>query len=150
MGCWMTFSKMVEQAAMNKMVYHPVTPQQNPFEHQFLLDLSAMPGRPVPLSPPHHQSRRIPTRIPSIDGTPMTPATATVVDIGSGWLCGCGEDNECDFMYCGLCGTPRHPPKWSCLLCGFVKNKSGRTFCGGCGKQDKHTTSSKELLPKAA
>ena len=151
MGCWMTFSKMVEQVAMNKMVYHPpVTPQQNPFEHQFLLDLSAMPGRPVPLSPPPHQTCRVPTRIPSIDGTPMTQPTATVVDIGSDWLCGCGKGNECDFVYCRLCGKPRHPPKWSCLLCGFARNKTGRTFLWGMWDAKQANSKFERTIAKAA
>lgn len=46
------------------------------------------------------------------------------------WICLCGEDNDADFNFCGMCAAPQ---KWTCGSCGFNRNKNRSPHCGGCG-----------------
>lgn len=126
---------------------------QNPIEQRFLLDLSVMQGNPMSGSTSPRRPT-VPVRSLSAIATPVTPSTAAIVapptatvvgTANSSWVCNCGEDNEYDFVYCGLCGTSRHPPRWICSSCQFTRNKSGRSFCGGCGVRR-----TSRILPKAA
>lgn len=58
----------------------------------------------------------------------MTPVTAPAT--GMPWLCVCGQENEADFNFCGVCATPQ---RWICPCCHFQKNKCRFPHCGGCG-----------------
>jgi hypothetical protein len=48
----------------------------------------------------------------------------------SPWLCVCGQENDGDFNFCGMCATPQ---RWTCANCNFSKNKCRFPHCGGCG-----------------
>lgn len=125
----------------------PRQTQQNPIEQQFMIDLSGIPSMalPVPSSP-----QRPPIPITPVTTPRATQITAAAAPVDCGWMCACGEENESEFVYCGLCGVPRHPPRWSCTHCSFSRNKSGRTFCGVCGVQQKPAPSQGVVTPKAA
>ncbi|CAB9505652.1 expressed unknown protein [Seminavis robusta] len=45
------------------------------------------------------------------------------------WLCTCGETNEGEQNFCGMCGSSQ---RWECSDCDF-KNKCKFRFCGMCG-----------------
>jgi hypothetical protein len=46
------------------------------------------------------------------------------------WNCLCGEENDHDFNFCGMCAKPE---KWTCTSCQFARNKCRQLHCGGCG-----------------
>ncbi|CAB9515165.1 expressed unknown protein [Seminavis robusta] len=48
------------------------------------------------------------------------------------WSCMCGEVNEADANFCGMCARYK---KWTCTECYFANNKCRAIFCGGCAKQ---------------
>ena len=45
------------------------------------------------------------------------------------WACVCGEENEPDSNFCGMCATPQ---RWACPECMYGKNKCLAIYCGGC------------------
>lgn len=51
---------------------------------------------------------------------------------GMPWLCLCGQENEAEFSFCGMCAQPQ---KWTCPHCQFSKNKCRFPHCGGCGQR---------------
>lgn len=87
-------------------------------------------------------------RVPSaMDGTQRTAASSTScasaeLDFTSmqitvvyqpapkDWRCLCGEENDHDYKFCGMCAIPQY---WTCNTCQFERNKCRNVCCGGCG-----------------
>ena len=69
-------------------------------------------------------------------GSSTPPPSAAAAAGGGGgqkpWQCACGEENDADCKFCGMCARSQ---KWTCTKCYFANNKCRAIFCGGCAAQ---------------
>jgi len=67
-----------------------------------------------------------------VDQAPVTTShcsTSVFRPAATHWVCSCGEENEMEWRFCGMCCTTQ---RWTCADCHF-DNKCKFKFCGMCG-----------------
>ncbi|CAB9522331.1 expressed unknown protein [Seminavis robusta] len=72
------------------------------------------------------------TRTSTTSASECSAIQVSLVQPPKPWICLCGEENDPDFRFCGMCA---HPERWTCSnpTCQFHRNKCRQLHCGGCG-----------------